>query len=44
MSDPIKIYIEPSYKLHVGYHLNELVPFPPPGYEFVTGSQLYFTV
>jgi glycosyltransferase involved in cell wall biosynthesis len=33
-----KIYLEPTYKLHVGYHLRELVPYPPAGYEFVINA------
>ena len=32
---PTKVLVDPAWKLHVGYHLNELVPFPPAGYEFV---------
>jgi glycosyltransferase involved in cell wall biosynthesis len=31
-----KIYIEPTWKLHMGYHVKELIPYPPEGYEFVT--------
>lgn len=33
-----KVYLEPTYKLHIGYHLQELVPYPPPGYEFVVNE------
>jgi len=33
-----KIYLEPTYKLHVGYHLRELMPYPPAGYEFVVSE------
>ena len=29
------IFLEPLWKLHVGYHLNELRKYPPPGYEFI---------
>jgi glycosyltransferase involved in cell wall biosynthesis len=31
-----KVYIEPTWKLHIGYHVKELIPYPPEGYEFVT--------
>ena len=30
-----KVFLEPLWKLHVGYHVNELAPCPPQGYEFV---------
>jgi len=33
-----KVYLEPTYKLHVGYHLRELIPYPPQGYEFVVNE------
>lgn len=31
-----KVYVEPTWKLHMGYHVKELIPYPPEGYEFVT--------
>jgi glycosyltransferase involved in cell wall biosynthesis len=31
-----KVYLEPAWKLHMGYHVRQLIPFPPDGYEFVT--------
>jgi glycosyltransferase involved in cell wall biosynthesis len=30
-----RVYLEPTWKLHSGYHLGQLVPYPPEGYEFV---------
>jgi glycosyltransferase involved in cell wall biosynthesis len=30
-----RVFLEPLWKLHVGYHVNELAPYPPQGYEFV---------
>ncbi|MFC2002724.1 glycosyltransferase family 4 protein [Chloroflexota bacterium] len=30
--------MEPTYKLHVGYHHQELLPYPPQGYEFVVNE------
>jgi glycosyltransferase involved in cell wall biosynthesis len=30
-----KVFLEPLWKLHVGYHVHELAPCPPQGYEFV---------
>jgi glycosyltransferase involved in cell wall biosynthesis len=33
-----KVYLEPAWKLHVGYHLRELVPYPPEGYQFVVNK------
>jgi glycosyltransferase involved in cell wall biosynthesis len=35
-----KIYIEPAWKLHMGYHVRQLIPFPPDGYEFITRNGL----
>ena len=35
-----KIYIEPTWKLHIGYHVKELIPSPPEGYEFITKGGL----
>ena len=34
-----KIYLEPNYKLHVGYHIQELMPYPPQGFEFVVNQK-----
>jgi len=34
-----KVYIEPVFKLHRGYHCKELIPFPPSGYQFVTAHE-----
>lgn len=34
------VYIEPTWKLHVGYHVKELLPYPPEGYQFVTAGRL----
>jgi len=33
-----KVYLEPAWKLHVGYHLRELVPYPPEGYQFLVNK------
>lgn len=30
-----RVYLEPVWKLHMGYHRRELIPYPPEGYEFV---------
>lgn len=35
-----KVYLEPAWKLHMGYHVRQLIPFPPDGYEFVTRNGL----
>jgi glycosyltransferase involved in cell wall biosynthesis len=35
-----KVYVEPAWKLHMGYHVRQLIPFPPDGYEFVTRNGL----
>lgn len=36
-----KVYLKPAWKPHIGYHLRELIPYPPEGYEFiVTRSSL----
>jgi glycosyltransferase involved in cell wall biosynthesis len=35
-----KVYLEPAWKLHMGYHVRQLIPFPPAGYEFVTRNGL----
>ena len=32
------VYIEAPFKLHIGYHRKELIPYPPEGYAFVTGG------
>lgn len=33
-----EVYLEPTWKLHAGYHLRELIPFPPEGYQFIVNS------
>ena len=33
-----KVYIEPVWKLHSGYHVGELIPYPPEGYEFIVNE------
>jgi glycosyltransferase involved in cell wall biosynthesis len=35
-----KVYLEPAWKLHMGYHVRQMIPFPPDGYEFVTRNGL----
>jgi glycosyltransferase involved in cell wall biosynthesis len=35
-----KVYLEPAWKLHMGYHVRQLIPFPPDGYEFITRNGL----
>lgn len=36
-----RVYIEPTFKLHMGYHAKELIPYPPEGYEFVARGGLH---
>jgi len=33
------VFLSPLWKLHVGYHLNELAPYPPDGYRFVMAAK-----
>jgi hypothetical protein len=35
-----KVYLEPAWKLHMGYHVRQMMPFPPEGYEFITRNGL----
>ena len=37
---PRKVLLQSTWKLHVGYHLRELAPYPPDGYEFVTQDRI----
>lgn len=33
-----KVYLEPAWKLHIGYHLRELIAYPPQGYQFIVNE------
>lgn len=37
--EPRDVFLSPLWRLHVGYHLRELAPFPPPGYRFLLPTE-----